>query len=177
MLLVIEERRRLKDRSFACPREEAEVTLTTSSLATGWRTGALILYDAYRENLRAGSSHGIPIRIGKTAVRIVEIQYPAFIRRGDTLPIRIHASNESGVVPARLVHISVLFSDSATRKPKENSGHSFMLDAGGESEGLLLDVPTGEFEAGNYFLTVILSDPGTGHLRGGRLPQAPPVTQ
>ncbi len=149
-------------------REQATVTLT-AHLPPGWRSGALILYDA-ADNSRVDARHGIPVRVGTAALAVTAAQYPASVRRGDTLPLTLTATN-GGTVDALAVPIAVVLSETGTQVA-ETDGHSATIPRGGTLD-LQLSVATHRLVPGSYFLAILLTDPATGQRLGEGLYRRP----
>lgn len=168
VVLVIEGETEVEGPVTAVPsREEAEVALV-ARLPSGWRSGTLLLYDAFRENVRVDAKHGIPIRVGKPAIEVLAATFPPRIVAGETLVVRIHASNRNGEVPVRVVPLAIITPDTTAegKKPRERSGRSAVLEAGTDSDGVRLEARTGDLEPGPYFVSITLTDPGTGRRIG-----------
>lgn len=149
-------------------REQATVTLT-AHLPTGWRSGALILYDA-ADNSRVDARYGIPVRVGTAELAVAAAQYPASVRRGDTLPLTLTATNR-GAVDAIAVPVVVVLSETGAQVA-ETDGHSTTI-ARGDTLVLELPVATHRLAPGSYFLAILLTDPATGQRTGEGLYRRP----
>jgi len=175
VVLVIEGETEIEGPVTPVPsREEAEVAVV-ARLPSGWRSGTLLLYDAFRENVRVDAKHGIPIRVGKPAIEVLAADFPPRISAGETLVIRIHASNLAGQVPVRVVPLAIFAPDTTVEGAKslERSGRSALLGAGTDSDAMRLEARTGDLDPGPYFVSVTLTDPASGRRIGSGMYHLP----
>ncbi len=137
------------------PGRENRDIFVNVSMETGVRNGSLILYDAMHDNRRIDVRHGVHVVAGSLAIRLVDVQYPKNIIRGETMEIIMNcAVDDSG--PFEILPVAIVY-DSAGKRPAETNGKEVMVTLG--PCVLKLAVATGDLAPGTHRLTAGLFDP------------------
>lgn len=135
-------------------REERNIFVEVS-MDTGIRNGSLILYDAMHDNRRIDVQHGVHIVAGSLAIRLLDVNYPERIVRGETMTITLtYVVDESG--PCEILPVAIVY-DSGGGRPAETDGNEVMVSRG--RHVLDLAVATHDLTPGAHQLTIGLYDP------------------
>lgn len=163
-VLVLEGETEVEGPVVAVPARQSVTVPVEARLAPGWRHATLVLFDAWRENVRVDARHGIPVRVGIPDVAVETAAYAPAARAGDTLTVTVGVTNRHGAVGVRLVPIVVVLSDTGIACD-ELDGTSFALAAGADTT-LRLELPTRNLTPAGYYLVILMSDPLTGRRIG-----------
>ncbi|HNW92844.1 MAG TPA: hypothetical protein PKM88_08050 [bacterium] len=170
VVLVIDGETEVEGPVTAVRARETAAVMLTARLPPGWRSGTLLLFDAWRDNVRVDARHGVPIRVGTTEFAIVAAEYPITVNQGETLPLTVLAANRGGV-GARVVPIVVALTETGAQVA-ETDGRSCDFSAQ-DTQTLALTLATHRLTPGDYFLAILLTEPATGKRTGQGLYRRP----
>lgn len=122
------------------------------ALPPGGHVLTLVLYDAWRENVRVDARHGLSVQVGASDVRAVRTDLPRRLAAGETAAVTVWATN-AGEIDEKIVPIAVFLPEDGGR-PREIGGRSSDLAAGAETVPVRIEIPGDRLDPGRYHATV-----------------------
>jgi hypothetical protein len=134
------------------------------ALPPGRHVVSLVLFDAWRENVRVGMLPGNVVQVGRSDVRLVATDMPARVRRGETVACLVFGTN-AGDLDEKVVPLAVLQREG--RPEIERYGRSADLPAGAETLPIPFVFGTDDLEPGRYRAAVLFLAPAGDRLGPG----------
>jgi hypothetical protein len=169
-VLVLEDGSEVAGPPVEVPARDSVVALVSGSLPPGDHVVSLVLYDAWRDDRRVGSAHGLLVRVVEPRVEIARGGASPRVTRGDLLSVDLTLVNRTAR-PELLTPILVFQPDPGPGAAIELDGPDLAVP-GRETTESRISVSSGELAPGRYLLSVVLITP-FGHRAGSGLHGTP----
>jgi hypothetical protein len=140
------------------PGRDSARVLVSEVLPPGDHVVSILLYDAWQEDRRLGSAHGIPVRVGAPSVEVSDGAVPARVAEGARLSIAVTLVNRTSRLE-RLTPVAVFELDPGPGNPVEVAGPELAI-SGLETVESRIEVSTTGLPPGRYRLSVVLVTAG-----------------
>jgi hypothetical protein len=156
-VLVMEDGSEVAGPPVEVPARDSAVVLVSDRLPAGDHVVSLLLYDAWREDRRVGSAHGLLLRVGEPRVEIPRGDASPRVTRGEPLSLELTLVNRTARAEL-LTPVLVFQSDPGPGAAIELAGPDLAVP-GMETTESRVSVSSGELAPGRYLLSVVLMTP------------------